>query len=152
MGWFDPSIGLKYRLAKGNGEWTLIAQTTFPIGESPLRANEWNPTVKLAWTKPVGANTWGGNLVLARLGSGEGRFTQTAASVYCSIPVSSTLSLTPEVWIVARIAKGGPSGMFASIAATYLANPNTQFDLRVGSGLNQSRDGWFIQGGVSFRF
>ena len=75
-GILDPTIGFKYRIYQGNGEITLIGLTTFPIGESPVRVNRWNPTGKIAWSKAMGSDTVGGNLVLSRLGSGAAAFNQ----------------------------------------------------------------------------
>jgi hypothetical protein len=151
-GWLDPSLGFKYRLYQGNCEVTFVGQTTVPVGESSLRTNEWNPTAKIAWTKALGTDTWGGNVVVSRVGSGDGRFTQSALSLFVSRPINSRFSLTPEIWVVDRVAKGERSGVFASLAGTYLLNNDTQLDLRLGTGLNQRRDGWFLQGGISIRF
>lgn len=150
--WLDPSIGFKLRVYQGRGEVTLIGVTTIPVGTSPLRANEWNPTGKIAWTLPVGKDTLGGNLVVGRLGSGAGRFTQSALSVYLGHPVTGRLTLIPELWAVDKVGKGGKAGGFGSLAAAYLLNNDTQIDLRIGTGFNQSRDGWLLQAGISFRF
>lgn len=151
----DPSLGFKYRLQEGSAsqpEITFIGQTTVPIGSHPIRANSYNPTAKIAWTKAVGSDTFGGNLVYSKNGPSGGHFDQAAISLFLSHPLNSRLALTPEIWGVNRVAAGGSGGAFASLAGTYLLSADTQIDLRIGSGFNQNRDGWFIQTGVSWRF
>lgn len=151
--WLEPSLGFKARLIQNaKSEVTFIGQTTIPIGEGALRSNEWNPTFKLAATTPLGKDTLGGNLVFARLGSGTGRFDQSAISLFLARPLSGSTALTGEVWAVDRISRGGPGAGFTSLAITHLLDNDRQLDLRVGTGLNQSRDGWFLQGGFSVRF
>lgn len=151
-GWLDPSIGFKYRIYQGAGEVTFVGQTTIPVGASPLRVNEWNATGKIAWSKSVGSDTLGGNLVVQQLGSGGARFAQTAISLCFSRSVTPKISITSEIWVVDRIAKRGKGAGYTSIAAAYLVNNDLQLDLRFGTGFNQRRDGWFIQTGFSIRF
>jgi hypothetical protein len=151
--WLEPSVGFKFRLAQQpRAEVTLVGQTTVPVGAGNLRSNEWNPTFKIAATTPVGRDTWGGNLVFARLGTGESRFDQYALSVFVGRPVTASTALTAELWAVDKVSRGGPGAGYASLAVTHLLNNDTQLDLRLGTGLNQRRDGWFLQGGISVRF
>lgn len=151
--WLEPSLGFKARLIQNSkGEVTLIGQTVIPVGEGALRTNEWNPTIKLAATTTLGTDTLGGNLVFARLGSGAGRFDQGAISLFLARPLSGSTALTGEVWAVDRISSGGPGAGFASLALTHFVDNDRQLDLRIGTGFNQSRDGWFLQGGFSVRF
>lgn len=151
--WLEPSLGFKARLIQTpKAEVTFIGQTTVPVGEGALRSNEWNPTLKLAATTPLGKDTLGGNLVFARLGSGAGQFDQSAISIFLARPLSGSTALTGEVWAVDRISRGGPGAGFTSLAITHLLDNDRQLDLRVGTGFNQSRDGWFLQGGFSVRF
>ncbi|MBS1718814.1 MAG: transporter [Armatimonadetes bacterium] len=151
--WLDPSVGFKARLLQtAKSEVTFIGQTTVPIGQGPLRANAWNPTAKIAATTALGNDSLGTNLVYSQNASGADRFNQAAMSVFYGHPLNGKTTLTGEVWAVDRISRGGPSAGFGSLAVTYLLDNNRQFDLRIGSGFNQSRDGWFIQGGFSIRF
>lgn len=151
--WLEPSLGFKARLIQNaKSEVTFIGQTTVPIGSGPLRSNAWNPTLKIAGTAPFGRDMVGGNLVFARLGSGGTRFDQYALSAFLSRPLTAQTALTGEVWAVDRISRGGPGAGYASLAVTHLLNPDQQVDLRLGTGLNQRRDGWFLQGGFSVRF
>ncbi len=154
-GFLDPSIGFKFRLQEATGkrgEITFIGSSTFPVGASPLRANIWNLTAKIAWSTPIGADTLGGNFAIAQQGAGAQRFAQGAVSLTYSHSLSAPTSLTAEAWVVDHVGRGLGTGSYCSLAVTQLLNLNTQLDLRLGTGLNQGRDGWFLQGGVSFRF
>ncbi len=151
--WLEPSIGCKFRLFQGpEGEITFIGQTTVPIGAGDLRSDEWNPTFKLAGTTPLGKDTLGGNVAFSRFGSGASRYDQGAISLFLSRPLDAKNAVTGEVWFVDRISRGGPGAGYGSIAVAHLVNNDTQLDLRLGTGFNSRRDGWFLQGGVSVRF
>lgn len=151
--WLEPSIGFKARLLQNShAEITFVGQSTVPIGDGVLRSNAWNPTLKIAATTPTGRDTLGGNVVFARLGSGASRFDQYALSLFVTRPLTDRTALTGEIWGVDRVEPGGPGAGFASLAVTHLLSPNQQLDLRIGTGFNQQRDGWFLQGGFSVRF
>jgi hypothetical protein len=155
QGVLDPSIGFKYRLQDGTAkraEITLITTTTVPVGASPLRANTWNLTGKIAWTLPVRDLSVGGNLVVSQQGAGAGRFTQDVITAFVAKPLSSRTTLTFEGFVIDHTAPGSSASAYGSVALTYLMNNDTQFDLRLGSGLNQHQNGWFLQGGIAFRF
>ncbi|MEQ1821433.1 MAG: transporter [Fimbriimonadaceae bacterium] len=151
--WLEPSIGFKARIVQSpRGELTFIGQTTVPVGSGALRTNEWNPTFKVAATAPLGRDTVGGNLAYARLGSGNSRFDQFALSAFVARPLTTKSALTGEVWVVDQISRGGPAAGYISLAITHLLNNDQQLDLRIGTGFNQGRDGWILQGGFSVRF
>ncbi|MFX8906931.1 hypothetical protein ABTM87_19055, partial [Acinetobacter baumannii] len=83
-GYLDPSLGFKYRLQrpdKNRGEVTFEAQTTVPTSDDPLRANEYDPTLKLLGTIPVGDDQFGYNLVWARIGQNGTTFDQSALAL-----------------------------------------------------------------------
>ncbi len=155
QGLLDPSVGFKYRLQRPSGkrgEITFEGQSTIPIGASVLRANAWNPTAKIAWTSPFGADTIGGNFVVSENGPSGSRFEQTAVTFTYSHSLSAKLGLTQEVWGVNRVGLNQSGGAFTSLAATYLLTNDQQLDLRIGTGFNQHRDGWLLQAGYSKRF
>ncbi len=151
--WLDPSMGFKIRLLQNSkAEVTFIGQTTFPIGEGALRSNAWNTTFKIAGTAPLGAYTLGSNLVQARLGSGSAAFDQSALTLFLGQALSTKTTFTTELWGVNQTEPGGNGSAYASVALTHLLDANRQIDLRIGTGFNQQKDGWFLQGGYSVRF
>lgn len=155
QGWLDPSVGFKYRLQRPKGkrgELTFEAQTTVRTSDSDLRANAWNPTLKLLATLPVGDDSIGGNLVWARIGSGDAQFDQRALALSYNHALDAKTGLTLEAYAVDHVSAGEGVGYFASLALTYLSTNDSQWDVRVGTGFNASRDGWLLQGGYSVRF
>ncbi len=153
--WLDPSVGFKYRLqrpAGRRGEITLLAQTTVPLGENELRSNRWNPTFKALWTTPIGSDTLGGNLVTSWIGPSGSVFRQNVVTLFYSRPVTRRLSVTGELFGIDKVSLTDNGGGFGSIAGTFLLDNDRQLDLRIGSGFNQHRDGWFLQAGFSQRF
>lgn len=153
--WLDPSFGVKFHLLRPKGsrpEISFEAQTTFPIGASPLRNNNWSPVAKLLYSAPLGKDSYGANLVVQRIGAGDGRVNQESFALTYSHPVSAKTTLTLEYWALDRIARMESGSANIGLAATYLLNNDNQLDLRVATGFNQVRDGWLLQGGYSHRF
>lgn len=154
-GFLDPSVGFKVRLQRPSGkrgELTFEAQTTVKTSDDPLRANAWNPTFKLLATTPVGNDSIGANLVWSRVGPDGSQFDQTALAISYARTLTARTALTYEVWSVDHFALGEKSAFYGSLALTYTPNIDSQWDIRIGSGFNQARDGWFLQGGYSVRF
>lgn len=153
--WLDPAVGFKYRLQRPSGrrgELTFEAQSTVKTSDSPLRANEWNPTYKLLASTPVGEDSLGANLVWSRNGSGASRYDQWGLAGTYTHNLNARSNLTLELWGVDHVSAGESNGYFGSLAYAFLPNNDTQWDIRLGSGFNFNRDGWFIQGGYSVRF
>lgn len=154
-GFLDPSVGFKVRLQRPSGkrgELTIEGQTTVKTSDDPLRANAWNPTFKLLATTPLGNDSLGANLVWSRIGPEGAQFDQSALALSYARTLSPKAVLTYEAWGVDHFALGEKSAFYGSLALTYTPNNDTQWDIRLGSGFNQARDGWFLQGGYSERF
>jgi len=155
-GLFDPSVGVKQRLvdgSRGRPEVSVIAQTTLPVGSEPFRVRRSQPTLRLPWFLQLDSTTGvGGMLSISDLGPTGARFTQYGAGAYLSRAFDTKATGYLEVYDVAPIAYGGPSGGFVDGCVTYLLSQNLQVDLRCGTGFNQSRDGWSLGGGMGYRF
>jgi hypothetical protein len=151
----DPSVGMVYRFQTGTSrrpELALLGYVTVP-NSSPLGTEVAQPTVKLSYYQQLDAQTGvGGNLNAGQIGAGDGRFSQWATAIYL------TRSLTPrtgsylEFYRVMPIAEGGRYADFVNGGPTYLVNRRTQVDVRIGSGFNSGRDGWFAGVGFGYRF
>ena len=149
QGLFDPQIGFKYKLADG---LALVATTTVPMGSDDFRVDDTQPTVKLAWyTQATEADGFGGNLNVSFLGPERG-FTQYAASLYWSRTLNAKMGTFLEFYRLMPAADGGPDANFVDAGVTYLLNPATQLDFRIGTGFDRGRDGAFVGVGVSYRF
>lgn len=155
-GLLDPQIGVKVKFLDGvagrRPDLALVAVTTLPSGTRPFRVNDTQPTAKLAWYyQATGVDGFGGNLNVSFLGL-ERSFTQYAASLYWSRTLNPKAATFLKVYRLMPLADGGPDADFVDAGVTYLLNPATQIDFRVGTAFNRSRDGAFFGAGVSFRF
>lgn len=156
-GLLDPILGVKLKLRNGvtgkSPDLAVVLQLTIPAGDRFFRVDRAQPTAKLAFYQQTDATTgFGGNLVVADLGIDAGRFTQYAASLYLAKTLNAKTSAFVEVYRLMPIADGGPDANFADAGVTYLLNPRTQVDFRIGSGFDQKRDGWFLGFGIAYRF
>lgn len=155
-GLVDPTIGFKYRMADaapGRPEVSVIVQTTIAAGGNDFRVNRSQPSIQVPWFHQLDATTGiGGMFSVSDLGPSAARFTQYGGGVYVSHVLNPKTTGYFEVFELAPLGKDGPNGAFADFALTYLVDKATQLDFRVGSGLNQKRDGWFVGAGIAFRF
>lgn len=158
-GFQDPGVGFKLRLSRANRkpvgepELALVGLLQAPLGGRGLRADTWQPTLKLAAYVPVGASDgFGGNLVASYLTPEDAHFSQFAASVYWAHTFSPRLASFTEVYGLSALARNTDGGLFADAGFTYLLNERTQIDIRYGSGFDQGRDGQYVGAGIAFRF
>ncbi len=156
-GWADPSLGVKVRLQDGvtgkRPDLVLVVQSTVPAGSRGIRVARSQPTLKIAGYQQLdAANGWGWNVVYSHLGASVATFDQWAFSAFWAKSFSSRAGGFAEVYHVTPVSAGGSQATFADLGITYLVNPATQLDLRVGSGFHQRRDGWFAGAGISYRF
>lgn len=155
-GWLDPSVGFKYLLLSSTAqrpEVSVIVQTTVPVGAEAFRVKRSQPTLQLPWSMALDSNTGiGGMLTIGDLGATNSRFTQYGGSIYLSRALDRKSTGYLEIYGLGPIRPRGATAGFADIALTYLATDRTQFDVRLGSGFDQARDGWFVGAGVAYRF
>jgi hypothetical protein len=154
-GFVDPTLGFKVKLRdSGNGapDVALIAQTTVPAGARAFRVDRSQVSVFVPWYLAIdGLTGVGGQFGYSDLGPSGARFSQYSGGIYLARTLNPTTTGYLELYGLAPLSKGGPNGAFVDIAVGHLLNPNTQIDFRIGTGLNQSRDGWLVGAGVAFR-
>ena len=156
-GFLDPVAGVKYRLQTGvsgkTPDLAFVAQATIPAGSPDFRVRRSQPTLKLAGYHQLdAANGAGWNVVWSNLGPRGATFDQWAISGYWACTLDAKTASFVELYHLMPASKGGPNSTFVDAGVTYLLDKATQIDLRIGSGLDQRRDGWFIGAGVAFRF
>ncbi len=156
-GMLDPVLGAKFRFQAGKASKTpdlaLIAQATLPAGDRDFRVKKSQPTLKFAgYFQADATNGYGWNVAWSHLGNAETEFHQWAVSGYWSKAINAKTGSFVEVYHLMPSTKGGPHVTFADAGFTYLLNKATQVDFRLGSGMNQRRDGWFVGAGVAYRF
>lgn len=156
FGLSDPAAGLKYQLVQGGNrrpEVSVIVQASVPVGAAAFGVRRWQPSVQLPWSIQLDALTGlGGMLSVADVGPYGARFTQYGAGGYLSRSFGSRISGYLELYALSPMGYGGPNSAFFDLCLTYLTSHDTQFDIRFGTGINRTRDGWFIGFGVGYRF
>lgn len=153
----DPWIGLKYRFQTGvagkSPDLALVAQSTLPLGSEDFLVRRSQPSLRFAaYQQLTTTDGVGVEVGYSNLGPGGATFDQWAFSGYWARTFNARTAGFAEIYHITPISAGGPSGTFADAGLTYLLDKATQIDFRVGSGLNQKRDGWFIGAGIAFRF
>lgn len=156
-GLLDPTIGVKYRFQTGvagkSPDLGFVAQTTVPIGDRDFRVDTYQPTLKfIGYYQATPVTGFGWNVVWSRFGRGAGRFDQWGFGAYVAQTLNAKTAAFAELYHLSPSSKGGPRATFADVGLTYLLNQATQVDFRVGTCLNQRRDGWFFGVGISYRF
>lgn len=156
-GWLDPVVGMKYKFHSGTAgkspDLAVVAQSTLPWGARDFRTDASQPTLKLAgYYQADSDDGLGWNVVWSHLGAGATDFDQWALGAYWSTTVNSKTGFFVEFYHLMPVSNGGPHATFFDTGVAILLDKATQIDFRVGSGLNQSRDGWTLGAGISFRF
>ena len=157
QGLLDPWLGFKYRFQTGvpgkTPDLALVAQSTVPAGSHDFRIRRSQPSLRLAAFQQLNASDGiGGEVGFSNLGPSGASFNQWAISGYLSRTFNAKSAGFAEIYHLSPISANGPSATFLDAGVTYLLDKATQIDFRIGSGLNEKRDGWFIGAGIAFRF
>lgn len=157
VGMLDPFIGFKYRFQTGvagkTPDLSLVGQTTVPAGDRDFRVGRSQPSLTIAAYQQIDdQNGFGGSVTWSNLGKGVSEFHQWAAGAYWSRTLSSKAGTFLEIYQLMPSSKGGPHATFTDAGVSYLLDKATAVDFRIGTGLNQSRDGWFVGFGIGYRF
>lgn len=156
-GWLDPVVGVKYRFHTGvtgkSPDLALVAQTSLPMGDRDFQIDAHQPTLKFAGYYQADTDDgFGWNVVWSRLGSDPTDFDQWAFGGYWSRTVNAKTGAFAEIYHLTPDSNGGPDATYADFGLVYLLDKATQVNVRVGSGFDQQRDGWFVGAGIGFRF
>lgn len=153
----DASVGVKMRLVDGEGSspaLSVIAQTTVPLHDADFGGGEPKPEVKVLWSMdlPRGLSLAGNVNFAARVAEDGGRYFEPAASVSLGIPVADRVGAYVEYFAFVPAGGGSAAGHYVNGGLTFLATPDLQFDVRVGTGLNEDADDFFAGVGMAVRF
>jgi len=154
----DLSLGFKHtftRQEEGVPAFGLIGGLTLPTGSDEFTTDTVDPFVILAasYAFENGLSIAGNvGFFLLEEPADDDRFLETTASVALGAPITDEIGAYVEYFGLFRSGAGLAPSNNVNAGLTFLVNPNLQFDVRVGAGLNDSADDFFTGAGVSFRF
>lgn len=156
-GWSDLAIGAKFRLSDQDGLLPNIAfsaTTTIPSGSEEFSSRHWDPILKFLWSYDLGSGfgldgnlNW--NYPSAR---GGDHWSQFQGSLYLTFAATSDLSFFLEYFAITEFTDDGGTAQSIDLGLGYLLNSTTSLDLRIGVGLNDTADDFFVGAGISFLF
>lgn len=156
-GFADPGIGLKVKLnegdATGRPSAAVLLGTSVPAGDEELTSDAWEPEAILAlsWTLTRRLSL-ASNLGLALPEGDDGRFEQLSASVAAGFALTDRAGLFFEAFGFSEENEGGEGTVYLDAGATWLLSNDIQFDVRVGTGLNDPSPEWFAGAGAIVRW
>jgi hypothetical protein len=156
-GWSDVAIGTKLRLTDQSGLLPSIAVSatvTIPSGSEEYSSRHWDPIFKFIWNYDLGSGFGLGGNLNANFPSVRGgdHWEQFQGSIYLTYAPRSDLSFFLEYYAITELTDGGPTGQSIDLGGAYLLTNKVQLDARVGFGLNDDSDDFFVGAGVSFLF
>lgn len=156
-GWEDLSLGIKARLAEGDGprpDLALILATTLPTGARELGGGagaQPEAVLALAWEAAHDVGV-GVNLGYAYPRDGDERYHQGFGSIAVGWPGGERLGLFAELFAFDAEQAGGPTTAYADGGATWALGEDHQLDARVGTSLTGADTDWFAGVGFTARW
>lgn len=149
----DGSIGFKHRMYEQldwRPELSFIGEVGVPVGSAG--SDEVEFAGKLLWAYEFESLALGGNFNLGAPIGEEGRYGEFASSLALGVPLTSALSCFGEYFGLFPIENVPETAeQFLNGGLTYVLNPDLQFDIRAGFGLNDAAGDFFSGVGLSVR-
>lgn len=150
----DPTLGVKWKLLDEARDGALvgfgvIVQTSVPAATDDGAT----PELKLLWDRALMDRLdLGGNVNIGAPKDGRGRYAELAASLALGFGLTERIGLFAEYYGFYPLGSGRAPEHYVNGGVALLVHDNLQFDARVGAGLNDSADDFFVGAGVSVRF
>ena len=156
----DLYLGTKTALTEQRGilpEVAIIFQMTVPTGSRAFSNRKTLPGVSLLYGWELGgSHTLAGSVLGNKAYDDNGHgYTEFASSVTFGTSITEKIGNYVEYF---GFYPHGATGAdikpryFLNSGFTYLLNPNVQFDIRAGVGLNEAADDFFIGSGLAVRY
>jgi hypothetical protein len=153
-GWTGGSLGAKLKLAderKHRPNLSLVTLVSMPYGSECCSARDYNPTIKLSWSKGVAKGFGlGGNLNVSALSDDAGQYQQHAASVALARAVGK-YSIFAEAYVYDRVERGGARQAYFDSGVSRRIGSEIQLDISAGHSFISTQPEWFIAVGFSMR-
>lgn len=157
MGIEDLYLGIKLALTEQNGilpATAILPQTTLPTGSPEFSAERVLPGVNLVygWDIAKIVSVAAGTQV-NRAAGGHAGDVEWAQSLVAAFGAGARHGLYAEWFARFHRGRGGRrwAEHYANTGATWLATDDLQWDVRVGFGLNDAAEGFFLGTGMSVR-
>ena len=152
----DISVGVKQELWPQDAwrpAFSLLGELSLPSGSPGASSGDVDPTIKLlySWELPRRFSL-GGNLNFAVPTGEQGRYLETSASLALGWEAAEWLGVFVEYFGIFPHDRGADCAHYVNGGFTFPITENTQFDVRVGAGLNEAADDFFAGVGFAIRF
>ncbi len=152
----DLSLGFKKKLFEQDGgipHFGVIGAITVPSGSPSLSSGDVDPEVVLLWAYDVTDTlALAGNVGFALPSNNHGRFFQTSASVSAGFTLTERVGAYAEYYGFYPNAEHTPAAHYVNGGFTYLINNDFQIDARIGVGLYEEADDFYVGFGFAMRF
>lgn len=152
----DATLGIKALLQEETETLPALAiglTTSLGQGDEDFGAGSADPVARLIWSRTLRDGFGlGGNLVVGFPNGADGRFTQSAVSVYGTYTPVVGATWFAEVFAVDPIAAGGDPAFGCDAGLLQLLSCTVQFDARVGLGLDADAEDYTAGIGLTFLF
>jgi hypothetical protein len=149
----DMSLGLKARVAGGDGRWrpdaALVLETTVPTGGSAHRVRRLQPAALLCLEWPLSERA----ALLSNLGyssawADDERFSRVSGSLSLAYDLSDRWAAYLELYRLMPAVAGGPDAEYVHAGVVYHVRDGLEVDLRGGRGLGGPRAYFWGAGAV----
>lgn len=156
QGAHDLSLGFKYKFLEQDGlipHFGVIGAITVPSGSAGVSSGDVDPELLLLWAYDITDSfAVAGNVGLAAPTDNGDRFFQASASLAAAFALSERLGAYVEYFGFYPNAKHSDAAHSVNAGLTYLLNNNFQIDWRIGAGLNEEADDFFMGVGFAWRY
>ncbi|MFQ5494547.1 MAG: transporter [Phycisphaerae bacterium] len=151
----DLSLGFKYKFAERDGlvpDLAVLGALAVPSGSRGASAGDVDPELLLLWAYDVThAVALAGSVGVAGRRDGGDQFVQTFASMSVALTLTERLGGYVEYFGFYPNTEHSDAAHFVNGGLTYLIDKNFQIDGRIGAGLNEEADDFFIGVGFAWR-
>ena len=152
----DITLGAKAVFTEGDAWLPRLAglfTVSVPSGGGGSTSGDVDPEFKLLWSREMtDAIGIAGNLGIASVTEDGRRFAQGSASLSMAFAIDDRLGLYFEYFGLYPDEKESDASHSANGGLTYRVTDDFQIDARVGAGLNEQADDFFVGVGFAWRF
>jgi len=150
-GFEDATLGAKVLLSEGPVASALLLGASVPTGSHGIGAEAWEPEVRVALARDVGAASVGANAGWFWTEADDERLHGGVGSLTVGLPLGKRGGMFLEAYGIAVEGAGGDEA-YADAGVTRLLSDDFQLDARVGVGLGGEAADWYVGVGASRRW